>query len=153
MDVLAVDRRDEALVDPGVDREGQDVRLMFDVLDLSHQLRRPARIGEELIQETCRCLEMLRQLVEEIEELLIARDQAVQHAVRLQVESPEKLPGHRGRGNQRGCGNANALVIPSERSESRDLHLSSRLPAQQRRNADLKGDLTEKAGSVPLRVE
>src|SRR4051812_14227499 len=36
MDVLAVDRRDEALVDPGIDREGQDVRLMLDVLDLPH---------------------------------------------------------------------------------------------------------------------
>src|SRR5437764_2209445 len=108
MDVLAVDRRDEALVDPGVDREGQDVRLMLDVLDLPHQLRRPARIGEELIQESCRCLEMLRQLVEEVEKLLVARDQAVQHAVRVQVESPEKLPGRWERGNQRGWVSARA---------------------------------------------
>ena len=51
MDVLAIDRRDEALVDPGVDREGQDVRLMLDVLDLLDQSRRPLRIGEQLIQE------------------------------------------------------------------------------------------------------
>src|SRR6478609_1635473 len=97
MDVLAIDRRDEALVDPRVDREGQDVRLMLDVLDLPYQLRRPTRIGEQLIEETCRGLEMLRQLIEEVEELLIARDQAAQHAVRVQVESLEKLPGGRGR--------------------------------------------------------
>src|SRR3954468_3327945 len=87
MDVLPVDRRDEALVDPGVDREGQDVRLMLDVLDLLHEVRRPSRIGEELTQECRRRLEVLRQLVEEVEELLVARDQTVQHAVRVRVEA------------------------------------------------------------------
>ena len=74
---------------------------MLDVFDLLHQLRRPMRLGEEFIQETCRCLEMLRQLVEEVEKLLVARDQAAQHAVRVQVESPEKLPGRLDRGKWR----------------------------------------------------
>src|SRR4051812_10253536 len=98
MDVLPVDRRDEALVDPGVDREGQDVRLMLDILDLLHEVRRPPRIGEELTQECRRRLEMLRQLVEQVEELLVARDQTVQHAVLVRVESPSKLPERYGTG-------------------------------------------------------
>src|SRR3954464_1028782 len=99
MDVLAIDRRDEALVDPLIDGKRQDVGLVLDVLDLLHQLRRPLRFGEELLQEICRRLEMLRELVEKIEELLIARDQAVQHAVRLQVKARKSYPGATGGAN------------------------------------------------------
>src|SRR5215207_4027271 len=60
VDVLAVDRRDEALVDPGIDRQGEDVGLVLDVLDLPHELGGVVRLREEPAEERRRRLEMHR---------------------------------------------------------------------------------------------
>ena len=75
-----------------VDRVRQHVGLVLDVLDLPHQLGGAVRLGEELIEERRRRLEMFRELVEEVEELLVARDEAIQHGGVRRVGMRAKLP-------------------------------------------------------------
>src|SRR5687767_8600814 len=81
MDVLAVERRYEAPVDPGVDLVGQLIRLVLDLLDRANLLLNPAGVREEVLEQARRRRQVSRQLVEEREELLVARNQASkQHA-------------------------------------------------------------------------
>src|SRR5690348_9077013 len=110
MDVLAVDRGDEALVDPDVDRVRQLVSEMLDVLDLTHELGGVVRVREQLIHQARSGLQVLGELIEQVEELLVARKEAAQHGRDWTggVEATAtKIPGGRrgaeGRSHVRGA--------------------------------------------------
>src|SRR3954451_1341309 len=75
VDVLAIDRRDEALVDALIDGAREDVCLVLDVLDRPHMIGDVLRIIEQLRQHPRRLSQVRGELVEEVKELLVVRNQ------------------------------------------------------------------------------
>jgi len=72
MNVLAIDRRDEALVDALIERQREQVGFVLDVLDRLHVIVDMRRIAKERIEQLRGRGEMACQLVEELEELVVA---------------------------------------------------------------------------------
>jgi hypothetical protein len=90
VNIFAVDRRDEAAVDPRADIVREHVRLVLDGLDGGDVMIEPVRFGEQAIQETGCLLESLRQLVEENEKTFVAWDEA--HRVSSEVATATRRP-------------------------------------------------------------
>ena len=70
VNVFAIDRRDEALVDANVDRVRELIGEVLDVLDLLHEFRGPLRLREQLIEELRRGAKVLGKLVEQARKTL-----------------------------------------------------------------------------------
>src|SRR5688500_17468161 len=79
VDVLAVDRRDEALVDAGVDLMRELIRLVLDLLDRPNLLLQSCGVVKQLAQQARRVHQMCCELVEQREELLVPRNEASEH--------------------------------------------------------------------------
>jgi hypothetical protein len=90
VNVLPVDRRDEAAVDPRADVVREHIRFVFYGLDGGDVVIEPVRLGEQAIQETRCFLESLRQLVEENEKAFVAWDEA--HGVSSEVAKATRRP-------------------------------------------------------------
>jgi len=90
VNVLAVDRRDEAAIDPRADIVREHIRFVFDGLDGGDVMIEPVRFGQQAIQETGCFLESLRQLVEENEKAFVAWDEA--HGVSSEVAKATRRP-------------------------------------------------------------
>src|SRR6478752_62281 len=80
VNVLTIDRRHEALVDPLIDRECERISLVLDVLDCANVITDVLRIIEQLRQHARRLRQMRRELIEEVEELFVTRNQSPEQA-------------------------------------------------------------------------
>lgn len=81
VNVLAIDRRNEALVDALIDRRGQQVGFVLDVLDRLDVFVHVPGIAEQRVQHARGRREVSRQLVEQLEELVVTREQAAEHGM------------------------------------------------------------------------
>src|SRR5439155_13271034 len=79
MNVLTIDRRDEALVDPLVDGRRQQIGFVLHVFDRSDMRLHALRITQQVVQHPRGRRKMLGELIEEVEELLVAWDQPTEH--------------------------------------------------------------------------
>ena len=79
-DVLAVDRRHERLVDPLDDVVRDPVAVLLADEDLADQVGLVGIVGEHLLEQAGRAHDVARGLLEEVEELPVARDEDLESA-------------------------------------------------------------------------
>ena len=76
VNVLTIDRRDEAAIDPRADIVREHVGLVLDGLDRGDVVLEPIGLGEQAGQESCRFLQSLRKFVEQDEEAFVSWNEA-----------------------------------------------------------------------------
>jgi hypothetical protein len=74
MNVLSIDRGNEALVDALIDRVGESVGLVLDIFDQANVVADVSRVIEQRGQHPGRLRQMRGELIEQIKELLVTRN-------------------------------------------------------------------------------
>src|SRR5205085_3800566 len=79
VDVLAIDRCDETLIDALIHRRRQEIRFVLDVLDRGDVFVDVRYVAEQRVEQLRRRGEMAGELIEQLEELFVAWKEAAEH--------------------------------------------------------------------------
>jgi hypothetical protein len=87
VDILSIDRRDEALVDALIDGDREGIGPVLDILDQPNVFGNVCGIVEERREHARRLRQMCRQLIEKVEKLFVTGNQPREHTHHASMQS------------------------------------------------------------------